>query len=139
MVQLEKVFTGMITFLVITTHLMITLRHKKSKRAQASGFGIVITHRANGIHRNRNITGFKRLFNENQRVLSNNSSEFYSFKRNALSNQSYPTSVMGSMALIRQFYDLDWYSQGVAKNKDYAIEAAVENASLPKIWNSALI
>ena len=44
---------------------------------------------------------------------------------------------MGSMALIRQFfYDLDWYSQGVAKNKDYAIEAAIENASLPKIWNS---
>ena len=37
------------------------------------------------------------------------------------------------MALIRQFfYDLDWYSQGVAKNKDYAIEAAVENALLPK-------
>ena len=44
---------------------------------------------------------------------------------------------MGSMALIRQFfYDLDWYSQGVAKNKDYAIEADVENALLPKIWNS---
>ena len=111
---------------------------KKAKELRASGFGIVNTHRANGIHSGTGILlALSDSSNENQRVLSNKSSEFYSFKRNALSNQSYPTSVMGSMALIRQFfYDLDWYSQGVAKNKDYAIEAAVENALLPKIWNS---
>ena len=111
---------------------------KKAKELRASGFGIVNTHRANGIHSGTGILlALSDSSNENQRVLSNNSSEFYSFKRNALSNQSYPTSIMGSMALIRQFfYDLDWYSQGLAKNKDYAIEAAVENASLPKIWNT---
>ncbi len=111
---------------------------KKAKELRASGFGIVNTHRANGIHSGTGILlALSDSSNENQRVLSNNSSEFYSFKRNSLSNQSYPTSIMGSMALIRQFfYDLDWYSQGLAKNKDYAIEAAIENASLPKIWNS---
>jgi imidazolonepropionase-like amidohydrolase len=44
---------------------------------------------------------------------------------------------MGSMALIRQFFhDLEWYSKGQAKNKDYAIEAAIKNTSMPKIWNS---
>ena len=34
---------------------------------------------------------------------------------------------MGSMALIRQFFhDLEWYSEGQAKKKDYAIEAAIK-------------
>ena len=110
----------------------------KAKELRASGFGVVNTHRANGIHSGTGILlALSDSSNENQRVLSNNSTEFYSFTRNALSNQSYPTSIMGSMALIRQFFhDLEWYSKGQAKNKDYAIEAAIKNISMPKIWNS---
>ncbi len=110
----------------------------KAKELRASGFGVVNTHRANGIHSGTGILlALSDSSNENQRVLSNNSTEFYSFTRNALSNQSYPTSIMGSMALIRQFFhDLEWYSEGQAKNKDYAIEAAIKNTSMPKIWNS---
>ena len=110
----------------------------KAKELRASGFGIVNTHRSNGIHSGTGILlALSDSSNENQRVLSNNSTEFYSFNRNALSNQSYPTSIMGSMALIRQFFhDLEWYSKGQAKNKDYAIEAAIKNTSMPKIWNS---
>ena len=110
----------------------------KAKELRASGFGVVNTHRANGIHSGTGILlALSDSSNENQRVLSNNSTEFYSFTRNSLSNQSYPTSIMGSMALIRQFFhDLEWYSKGQAKNKDYAIEAAIKNTSMPKIWNS---
>ena len=110
----------------------------KAKELRASGFGVVNTHRSNGIHSGTGILlALSDSSNENQRVLSNNSTEFYSFTRNALSNQSYPTSIMGSMALIRQFFhDLEWYSKGQAKNKDYAIEAAIRNISMPKIWNS---
>ena len=110
----------------------------KAKELRASGFGVVNTHRSNGIHSGTGILlALSDSSNENQRVLSNNSTEFYSFNRNALSNQSYPTSIMGSMALIRQFFhDLEWYSAGQAKNKDYAIEAAIKNKFMPKIWNS---
>ena len=110
----------------------------KAKELRASGFGVVNTHRSNGIHSGTGILlALSDSSNENQRVLSNNSTEFYSFNRNALSNQSYPTSIMGSMALIRQFFhDLEWYSAGQAKNKDYAIEAAIKNKAMPKIWNS---
>ena len=40
---------------------------------------------------------------------------------------------MGAMALIRQFYyDLDWYKK--SDSKDLAIEAAIKNHSLPKIF-----
>ena len=110
----------------------------KAKELRASGFGVVNTHRSNGIHSGTGILlALSDSSNENQRVLSNNSTEFYSFNRNALSNQSYPTSIMGSMALIRQFFhDLEWYSAGQAKNKDYAIETAIKNKAMPKIWNS---
>ena len=110
----------------------------KAKELRASGFGVVNTHRSNGIHSGTGILlALSDSSNENQRVLSNNSTEFYSFNRNALSNQSYPTSIMGSMALIRQFFhDLEWYLAGQAKNKDYAIEAAIKNKFMPKIWNS---
>ena len=110
----------------------------KAKELRASGFGVVNTHRSNGIHSGTGILlALSDSSNENQRVLSNSSTEFYSFNRNALSNQSYPTSIMGSMALIRQFFhDLEWYSAGQAKNKDYAIEAAIKNKAMPKIWNS---
>ncbi|MFL2609306.1 MAG: amidohydrolase family protein [Flavobacteriaceae bacterium] len=110
----------------------------KAKELRETGFGVVNTHRANGIHSGTGILlALSDSSNENQRVLSNNSTEFYSFTRNALSNQSYPTSIMGSMALIRQFFhDLEWYSKGQAKNKDYAIEAAIKNITMPKIWNS---
>ena len=110
----------------------------QAKELRSSGFGLVNTHRANGIHSGTGILlALSDTSNENQRVLSNKSAEFYSFSRNALSNQSYPTSIMGSMALIRQFFhDLEWYSKNQANNKDYAIEAAIENSLLPKIWNS---
>ena len=44
---------------------------------------------------------------------------------------------MGSIALIRQlYYDADWYSQGVANNKDLAIESLIENRELPKIFDA---
>ena len=119
-------------------HLDYEYDANKAKELRASGYGVVNTHRANGIHSGTGILlALSDSSNENQRVLSNNSTEFYSFNRNALSNQSYPTSIMGSMALIRQFFhDLEWYSEGQAKNKDYAIEAAIKNLSMPKIWNS---
>ena len=44
---------------------------------------------------------------------------------------------MGSIALIRQlYYDANWYSQGVANNKDLAIESLIENRELPKIFDA---
>ena len=47
------------------------------------------------------------------RILNKKIAQHFTFNRSAFSNQSYPSSLMGSMALLRQFYhDANWYAQG---------------------------
>ncbi|MCW8980891.1 MAG: amidohydrolase family protein, partial [Altibacter sp.] len=51
--------------------------------------------------------------------------------------QSYPGSLMGSMALLRQmYYDADWYSKGNAPTKDRSLEALIENKNLVSIFEA---
>ena len=102
------------------------------------GFGVVNSHRLNGIHSG---TGILLTLNDhdkdNKRILSKKSSEHYSFKKSVTSNQSYPSSIMGSIALIRQLHhDTNWYKQGNSSNIDLSIEAIIENKELPKIFDA---
>jgi hypothetical protein len=64
------------------------------------------------------------LNNEDQgiRLLANQISNHFSFSRSIASNQAYPSSLMGMMALLRQMYfDLDWYKKEF-KKKDLSLE-----------------
>ena len=111
---------------------------KEAKELRDIGFGVINTHRSDGIHRG---TGFIIALideqNESYRIISKKTSEHFSFSRSLTSNQSYPSSTMGAIALIRQlYYDADWYSQGVSESKDLALEAVIENRNLPKIFDA---
>lgn len=109
---------------------------KTAKTLRAHGFGVVNTHRNDGIHRGTSVVvALDDQSNNSFRVINSNAAEQLSFSKSAQYNQSYPGSVMGAMALIRQFYyDLDWYKKGGSNSKDLAIEAAIKNYSLPKIF-----
>jgi len=109
-----------------------------AKQLRDIGFGVVNTHNPDGVHRGTSIAvALIDNQNESYRMISQKVAEHFSFSRSLRSNQSYPSSVMGSIALIRQlYYDADWYSQGVANNKDLAIEALIENRGLPKIFDA---
>ena len=73
--------------------------------------------------------------NNAQRILDENSAQYLSFSKSVASRQSYPTSQMGSMALLRQMYmDADWYATGASKTKDLSLEALIENKNLPQIF-----
>src|SRR5690606_6298797 len=49
----------------------------------------------------------------------------------------YPSSIMGSMALLRQlYYDADWYAKGNIATKDLSIEALNNNKSLVQIFEA---
>ena len=111
---------------------------KMASKMRGLGFGIVNAHRSSGIHSGTGIlVALNDHENDNKRLISKKSSEHYSFEKSVTSNQSYPSSIMGSMALIRQFYyDSKWYSDGNSKTKDLSIEAFLENKMLPKIFNS---
>ena len=110
----------------------------EAKQLRDIGFGVVNTHNPDGVHRGTSIAvALIDNQNESYRMISQKAAEHFSFSRSLKSNQSYPSSVMGSIALIRQLhYDADWYSQGVADNKDLAIEALIENKGLPKIFDA---
>jgi len=110
----------------------------EAKQLRDIGFGVVNTHNPDGVHRGTSIAvALIDNQNESYRMISQKVAEHFSFTRSLRSNQSYPSSVMGSIALIRQLhYDADWYSQGVANNKDLAIEALIENRGLPKIFDA---
>ena len=111
---------------------------KEAKGYRDIGFGVVNSHRNDGIHRG---TSFAISLidgqNESYRVLSQKTAEHYSFSRSLTSGQSYPSSTMGAIALIRQLhYDSDWYSQGESISKDLAIEAIIKNKELPKFFDA---
>src|SRR5690606_12244684 len=71
------------------------------------------------------------------RIIADRSAQYHSFEKSVQSRQSYPTSIMGAMALLRQSYmDADWYSKGNAQNRDLALEALNRNKNLVQIFKT---
>jgi imidazolonepropionase-like amidohydrolase len=107
----------------------------KAEELLKAGFGVVNTHIADGIAQG---TGaLIALNNEDQgtRLLADKISNHFSFSRSVASNQAYPSSLMGMMALLRQMYhDLDWYQKGNAKTQDLSLDALNENEKLVQIF-----
>ncbi|MCV6631380.1 MAG: amidohydrolase family protein [Flavobacteriaceae bacterium] len=109
---------------------------KKAADMRKIGFGVVSTHSQNGIARG---TGTLVALNDKQgkayQIIEAQSAQYFSFTKSVSSPQMYPSSLMGSIALLRQFqYDADWYSKGNIKTKDLAIEAHIRNKNLQPIF-----
>jgi imidazolonepropionase-like amidohydrolase len=111
---------------------------KKAKQLLNAGFGVVNTHMNDGIIRgNGMLVALNTSSNDAYRILDNRSAQYLSFSKSRQSRQSYPTSRMGAMALLRQTYlDADWYASGAAKNKDLSLEALNNNKGLPQIFDA---
>ena len=80
------------------------------------GFGFALTHVQDGIVRGSG--ALISLGNEdvNKQLIESHAGLFYSFSK-GISNQTYPSSQMGSIALLRQsLYDLIYYQQNKANN-----------------------
>lgn len=106
----------------------------KSSRIEAlrkAGFGSALTHIQDGIIRG---TGaFVALDDrDNYSVLRSDAAAFASFRKGS-STQDYPSSLMGSIALLKQtFYDAQWYAQdGRRREANLSLEALNEIDSLP--------
>jgi imidazolonepropionase-like amidohydrolase len=69
-------------------------------------------------------------------ILEAKAAAFYSFSKGS-SMQSYPSSQMGSIALLRQsFYDLNYYSNSSPDFTDLSMEAWEQQSSLPRFFIS---
>ncbi|CAL2101070.1 Secreted enzyme, contains two amidohydrolase related domains [Tenacibaculum sp. 190130A14a] len=111
---------------------------KKAKELIKLGFGAVNTNMQDGIMQGTGVlVALNPHSSDAYRVLDSRSGNYLSFSKSAKSRQSYPTSRMGAMALLRQTYlDADWYAKGNAKNKDLALQALNNNKDLPQIFNA---
>src|SRR5690606_3987229 len=99
----------------------------KAKIFRGIGFGTVLTHRKDGIARGTGTLVTLADKKENLAIIKERASAHYSFSKGT-SSQSYPTSLMGAIALLRQSYlDAAWYRNNP--------EAEAVNLSL-QAWNN---
>ena len=115
-----------------------TFDTKKAEQLIKEGFGVVNTHVDDGIMQGSGVLVTLNTKSNNAfRVLNKKSGNYLSFSRSKKTNQSYPTSRMGSIALLRQAYlDAEWYGKGTTENNDLALEALNNNKTLPQIFKA---
>lgn len=111
---------------------------KSASEMHKLGFGVVNTHFPDGVVRG---TGALIALNNNadnsMRVIDAKTSQHFSFRKSVRTRQSYPSSIMGSMALIRQMYhDAEWYAAGHIDTKDLSLEALNRNKDLLQIFDA---
>jgi len=111
---------------------------KKAKELRNAGFGVVNTHIHDGIVRGTGVlVALNGAGGDANRILDDSSAQYLSFSRSVVKGQSYPTSLMGAMALLRQMYsDAKWYAAGNSDTKDRSLEALNENKGLVQIFEA---
>ncbi|MBS1628203.1 MAG: amidohydrolase family protein [Bacteroidetes bacterium] len=112
-----------------------TIDDSKAKPLRDAGFGTVLTHVKDGIARGTGTVVTLANTNDNFVIVKEKASAHYSLNKGT-STQSYPSSVMGSIALLRQTYlDAQWYKNKPAtEGTNISLEAFNETQSLPQIF-----
>lgn len=100
------------------------------------GFGVVNSHVQDGIARGTGVLiALAKEGNDAERILEDVSGQYFSFDRSIAKLQSYPSSLMGSMALLRQMYhDASWYGSGNVATTDRSLEALIANRGLVQFF-----
>jgi imidazolonepropionase-like amidohydrolase len=109
---------------------------KKAGELRKLGFGAVVSHAQDGIVRGTSALLSLQDTQDQLSLLKSDVSSHYSFSKGS-STQSYPVSLMGSVALLRQtYYDADWYTKGgSSKERNLSLESFAKNLALPSIFD----
>lgn len=99
------------------------------------GFGLVLTHERDGISRGTSTLVSLGKGNAHELILTEKAAHHLSFDKGS-SSQSYPSSLMGSIALIRQTYlDGEWYKKQ-NEEVNISLEAWNKIQDLPQIFET---
>jgi imidazolonepropionase-like amidohydrolase len=109
----------------------------KAKILRESGFGTVLSHVKDGISRGTGALVTLGTDKENFVMLKEKASAHYSFNKGT-STQSYPSSMMGMIALLRQTYlDAKWYkNKPITEGTNLTLEAWNETQNLPQVFEA---
>lgn len=116
---------------------LFTTDNAKASPLRDLGFGTVLTHQKDGIARGTGALVSLANEKENLVMLKEKASANYSLSKGT-STQSYPSSMMGTIALLRQTYlDAQWYkSNPAAEGVNMSLKAWNDNQSLPQIFDA---
>jgi len=100
------------------------------------GFGLVSTHVQDGIAQGSAALVSLGKSNYNKQLIHPAPASYFSF-RSGVSAQTYPSSQMGSIALLRQtLYDLQWYSANPKAEKNLSLDALALQLKSPLIFHT---
>jgi len=108
---------------------------KQAEEMRKMGFGTVLSYYNDGIARGTSVLSTLAKGKENELIIKEQAADHYSFYKGT-SQQDYPSSLMGSIALLRQTYlDAEWYRKNkLRKESNLSLEALNDHHSLPKIF-----
>ncbi len=102
---------------------------------RSKGFAVVLTGLQDGICRGTTSLVTTSQQEPHYTILKNNVTSSFSFSKGT-STQPYPSSLMGSVALLRQtYYDEIWYNKQ-EKEKNLSLEAFGKLVKLPAIFDA---
>ena len=121
----------------VDAYKVFSVDETKAKGLRDMGFGTVLSHVKDGIARGTGALVSLASEKENLVVLKERASAHYSFNKGT-STQSYPGSMMGMIALLRQsFLDAQWYKNKPAtEGLNLSLKAWNENQGLPQIFEA---
>ena len=114
---------------------LFTSDDARAKPLRESGFGTVLSHVKDGIARGTGVVVTLTDEKDNFAIVKEKASAHYSLNKGT-STQSYPSSLMGSIALLRQTYiDGQWYKTMPAhEGTNLSLQAWNDQQSLPQIF-----
>jgi imidazolonepropionase-like amidohydrolase len=121
----------------VDAYKQFTVDDAKAKPLREAGFGLVLSHVRDGIARGTGAVVSLANEKENLVIIKERASAHYSFNKGT-STQSYPGSMMGMIALLRQTYlDAQWYkNKPAAEGFNLSLKAWNENQDLPQIFEA---
>lgn len=117
---------------------LFTADEEKASALRAQGFTTVITRRMDGIARGTSAAVELAGRSISADVILPRASAEFSFRKGS-SKDDYPSSLMGSIALIRQsLYDARWYAAaGKQEQSDVELEALNAQLALPLVFEAS--
>lgn len=114
---------------------IFTIDNKKADDMRKAGFGSVNAINRDGIARGTSAAVTLGDSRENEVMLNDQTAANYSFNRGTSTN-NYPSSLMGSISLLRQTYlDAAWY-KGQKEEYNISLEQFNKQQSLPQIFEA---
>ncbi len=121
----------------VEADLIYQIDEKANEELIKMGFGLALTHVNDGISQGTGALVSLGFENVNKQIVQPKSTQFYSFEK-GISQQTYPSSQMGSIALLRQtFYDLRWYHDSKSSETNISLDKMYESINLPFIFQTA--